>query len=232
MCFCLNLYDWIETSDLSQANTHCWILRAWWNSLWLFLLILEKRLIKWIWKFYWNVYIPSEFMVTIWSGLIFFYCQISSSCIKCCFSFPFNVMCVVLQGSVLGPLFNLVCIGSIRFYLLEGLLEAFADDTALTVSSRSTDSLYWKQIGSQSLFLYLQVWAFCQWTLIKLILGFIGEVVSLHALIKIYFLTVGLCHRCIKCVIWDSSLIVIYLGRTIVSLLQLKLLEVWEFCVD
>ena len=66
----------------------------------------------------------------------------------------------------------------------------------------------------------------------KLIVWCLEELVSSQVLMERYFLMVRLCHRCMKCVIWVFNLIVICVEGPIVILLQLKLLEVWEFSVD
>lgn len=60
------------------------------------------------------------------------------------FSSPYQVSCGVPQGSVLGPLLYLVYVDSMRFYLPDCCLTSFADDTAVTFSSRCLDSLVLK----------------------------------------------------------------------------------------
>ena len=60
------------------------------------------------------------------------------------FSSPYQVKCGVPQGSVLGPLLYLVYVDSMRFYLPECFITTFADDTALTMSSRMIDDLLLK----------------------------------------------------------------------------------------
>ena len=52
------------------------------------------------------------------------------------FSSSSQVSCGVPQGSVLGP-----HVDSMRFYLPDCCLTSFADDTAVTFSSRCLDSL-------------------------------------------------------------------------------------------
>ena len=74
------------------------------------------------------------------------------------FSSPFQVRCGVPQGPVLGPLLYLVYVDSMRFYLPECFITTFADDTALTLSSRSVDDLLLKvNRVLKAFFLYLQV---------------------------------------------------------------------------
>ena len=59
-------------------------------------------------------------------------------------SAQFPVACGVPQGSVLGPLLYLVYVDTMRFYLPGSCLTSFADDTALTFSSRCLHSLILK----------------------------------------------------------------------------------------
>ena len=59
-------------------------------------------------------------------------------------SAPYPVACGVPQGSVLGPLLHLVCVDTMRFYLPGSYCTSFANDTALTFSSRCLRSFIWK----------------------------------------------------------------------------------------
>ena len=59
-------------------------------------------------------------------------------------SAPFPVACGVPQGSVLSPLHYLLNVDTMRFYLPVYCLTSFADDTALTFSSRCLHSLILK----------------------------------------------------------------------------------------